>query len=203
MAESAPLVVAITGASGAAYGVRLVEVLLAAGTTVHLSISTSGQAVIKEELCRWVDLERFDLPTLLGGPAPPTGRLHYHHHKNLMAPIASGSFLTAGMVICPCSGTTLASVAHAIGENLIHRAAEVHLKERRKLVVVPRETPLSLPQLKNMQAIHEAGAVVLPASPGFYAGAETVADLVDFVVARICDQLSVDHSLMRRWGTDA
>ncbi len=203
MAESLPLVVAITGASGAAYGVRLVEVLLAAGKTVHLSISTSGQAVIEEELSRRVDLERFDLPTLLGGPSPTTGRLHYHHHKNLMAPIASGSFLTTGMVICPCSGTTLASVAHAIGENLIHRAAEVHLKERRKLVVVPRETPLSLPQLKNMQAIHEAGAVVLPASPGFYAGAETVADLVDFVVARICDQLGVDHSLMRRWGTDA
>jgi 4-hydroxy-3-polyprenylbenzoate decarboxylase len=117
-----------------------------------------------------------------------------------MAPIASGSFLTAAMAICPCSGSTLAAVAHSMGENLIHRAAEVHLKERRKLVVVPRETPLSLPQLKNMQAIHEAGAVVLPAAPGFYHGAETVADLVDFVVARICDQLGVANTLMRRWG---
>jgi 4-hydroxy-3-polyprenylbenzoate decarboxylase len=208
-AAPAPLVVAITGASGAPYAVRLVEVLLASGREMHLSISPSGQAVIAEELGRRVDLERFDLADLLGGPAAERlaaggaaapGRLHYHHFKNLMACIASGSFLTAGMVICPCSGSTLAAVAHAMGENLIHRAAEVHLKERRKLVVVPRETPLSLPQLKNMQAIHEAGAVVLPAAPGFYARAETVADLVDFVVARICDQLGVANTLIRRWG---
>jgi len=195
-----PIVLGITGASGAPYGVRLLEVLLAAGREVHLSISPSGEAVLATELGRRIDLDRFDAAALLGKPVPAAGRLHYHHHKNLMAPIASGSFLTAAMVICPCSGSTLAAVAHAMGENLIHRAAEVHLKERRKLVVVPRETPLSLPQLKNMQAIHEAGAVVLPAAPGFYAGAASVADLVDFVVARICDQLGVAHSLVRRWG---
>jgi 4-hydroxy-3-polyprenylbenzoate decarboxylase len=195
-----PLVVGITGASGAAYAVRLLEVLLEAGREVHLAISPSGQAVIATELGRPLDLDRFDVAALLGKPAPTTGRLHYHHHKNLMAPIASGSFLTAAMVICPCSGSTLSAVAHSMGENLIHRAAEVHLKERRKLVVVPRETPLSLPQLKNMQAIHEAGAVVLPAAPGFYHGAESVSDLVDFVVARICDQLGVPNALMRRWG---
>jgi 4-hydroxy-3-polyprenylbenzoate decarboxylase len=197
---AAPLVVAITGASGAPYGARLLEVLLAAGREVHLAISPSGQAVIREELHREVNLESFELESLLGHPAPPAGRIHYHHFKNLMAPIASGSFLTGGMVICPCSGSTLAAVAHSMGENLIHRAAEVHLKERRKLVVVPRETPLSLPQLKNMQAIHEAGAVVLPAAPGFYAKADTVADLVDFVVARIADQLGVTNTLIRRWG---
>ena len=119
-----------------------------------------------------------------------------------MAPLASGSFLPAAMVICPCSGGTLSAVAHSQGGNLIHRAAEVHLKERRKLVVVPRETPLSLPQMKNMVAIHEAGAVVLPASPGFYAGARSVADLVDFVVARICDQIGVANTLVRRWGSE-
>ena len=203
MTDTPPLVVAVTGASGAPYGVRLLEVLLAAGREVHLAISPSGQAVIEEELGRRIDLDRFELATLLGGPAPATGRIHYHHYKNLMAPIASGSFLTSGMVICPCSGSTLAAVAHAMGENLIHRAAEVHLKERRKLVVVPRETPLSLPQLKNMQAIHEAGAVVLPAAPGFYARAETVADLVDFVVARVCDQLGVANALIPRWGTES
>ena len=197
---AAPLVVGITGASGAAYAVRLLEVLLEAGREVHLAISPSGQAVIATELGRPLDLDRFDVAALLGKPAPAAGRLHYHHHKNLMAPIASGSFLTAAMVICPCSGSTLSAVAHSMGENLIHRAAEVHLKERRKLVVVPRETPLSLPQLKNMQAIHEAGAVVLPAAPGFYHGAESVSDLVDFVVARICDQLGVPNALMRRWG---
>jgi 4-hydroxy-3-polyprenylbenzoate decarboxylase len=195
-----PLVVGITGASGAPYAVRLVEVLLAAGREVHLTISPSGQAVIETELGRRINLERFDPRALLGTAPPAAGRLEYFHHKNLMAPIASGSFITSGMVICPCSGSTLAAVAHSVGENLIHRAAEVHLKERRKLVVVPRETPLSLPQLKNMQAIHEAGAVVLPASPGFYHGAGTVADLVDFVVARICDQLGVDNTLVRRWG---
>lgn len=195
-----PLVVGITGASGAAYAVRLVEVLLAADREVHLAISPSGQAVIETELGRRIDLERFEPRALLGAAPPAAGRLAYFHHKNLMAPIASGSCLTGGMVICPCSGSTLAAVAHSVGENLIHRAAEVHLKERRKLVVVPRETPLSLPQLKNMQAIHEAGAVVLPASPGFYHGASTVSDLVDFVVARICDQLGVDNALIRRWG---
>ena len=200
MAAAAPLVVGITGASGAPYAVRLLEVLLEAGRDVHLSISPSGQAVIATELGRTIDLDRFDIAALLGHATPAAGRLTYHHHKNLMAPIASGSFLTAAMVICPCSGSTLSAVAHSMGENLIHRAAEVHLKERRKLVVVPRETPLSLPQLKNMQAIHEAGAVVLPAAPGFYHGAATLADLVDFVVARICDQLGVGNSLIRRWG---
>jgi flavin prenyltransferase len=196
----APLVLGITGASGAAYAVRLLEVLLEAGREVHLAISPSGQAVIGEELGRRIDLDAFRIEELLGGKVPAVGRLHYHHFKNLMAPIASGSFLTRGMVICPCSGSTLSAVAHSMGENLIHRAAEVHLKERRQLVVVPRETPLSLPQLRNMQAIHEAGAVVLPASPGFYHGAETIADLVDFVVARICDQLGVPNALVRRWG---
>ena len=198
-----PLVLGITGASGAPYAVRLLEVLLEAGRDVHLSISPSGQAVIGEELGLRIDLDRFEPETLLGKASPAIKKLNHltsYHHKNLMAPIASGSFLTAGMVICPCSGSTLSAVAHSMGENLIHRAAEVHLKERRKLVVVPRETPLSLPQLKNMQAIHEAGAVVLPASPGFYHGATTVADLVDFVVARICDQLGVANTLMRRWG---
>ena len=190
MAAIPPLVVGITGASGAPYAVRLLEVLLESGREVHLAISPSGQAVIGEELGRQIDLDRFDLAALLGRPAPTTGILHYHHHKNLMAPIASGSFLTAAMVICPCSGSTLSAIAHSMGENLIHRAAEVHLKERRKLVVV----------LKNMQAIHEAGAVVLPAAPGFYHGAATVADLVDFIVARICDQLGVPNALIRRWG---
>jgi 4-hydroxy-3-polyprenylbenzoate decarboxylase len=199
----APLVVGITGASGAPYAIRLLEVLLAADREIHLAISPSGQAVIEQEVGRRIDLDTFRLDVLLGKAPPTTGTLHYHHYKNLMAPIASGSFLTAAMVICPCSGSTLGALAHSVGENLIHRAAEVHLKERRKLVVVPRETPLSLPQLKNMQAVHEAGAVVLPASPGFYHGAESVADLVDFVVARICDQLGVANSLMTRWGASS
>jgi 4-hydroxy-3-polyprenylbenzoate decarboxylase len=198
-APDKPIVVAITGASGAAYGVRLLEVLLDAGCEVHLTISPSGQAVIEHELGLKPDLERFEIADLNLNASLP-GRLKYHHYKNLMAPIASGSFLTAGMVICPCSGSTLGAVVHAVGENLIHRAAEVHLKERRKLILVPRETPLSLPQLDNMKRAAESGAVVLPASPGFYHGAKTVQDLVDFVVARICDQLGVEHALINRWG---
>jgi 4-hydroxy-3-polyprenylbenzoate decarboxylase len=117
-----------------------------------------------------------------------------------MAPMASGSFLSDGMVICPCSGSTLSAVAAGASNNLIQRAAEVHLKERRRLVLVPRETPLSLAHIENMRAVTLAGAVVLPASPGWYHGAKTMADLVDFVVARICDQLGVEHALTRRWG---
>jgi len=200
-----PLVMAITGASGAPYAVRLLEVLLAAGREVHLVVSPAGVAVIRQELGVALDADAPDPALLLGAAgakvlAGSGGRLHVWHHRDLMAPIASGSFLTAAMVVCPCSGGTMSAIAHAHGENLVHRAAEVHLKERRKLVLVPRETPLSLPQLRNMAAVHEAGAVVLPAAPGFYAGATTIADLVDFVVARICDQLGVRNALVRRWG---
>ncbi len=195
-----PIVLGVTGASGAIYSRRLLHVLLDSNCDVHLSVSPSGKAVFEQELNVSLDLDDFSAEQFLGTATPLSGRLTYHHYKNLMAPIASGSFLTSAMVICPCSGSTLSAVAHAMGDNLIHRAAEVHLKERRKLVVVPRESPLSLPQLKNMQAIHEAGAVVLPASPGFYHKAETIDDLVNFVVARICDQLNITNELVCRWG---
>jgi 4-hydroxy-3-polyprenylbenzoate decarboxylase len=131
----------------------------------------------------------------------PRGTVYYHHYQDCKAAIASGSFRTDGMVICPCSTRTLAAVAGSASANLIHRAAEVHLKERRKLVLVPRETPLSLPFLENLQRAARAGAVVLPASPGFYHGVRGVGDLVDFIVARICDQLGVGHHLIRRWGS--
>ena len=118
-----------------------------------------------------------------------------------MAPMASGSAPSAGMVICPCSGGTLSSIAHAASGNLIQRAADVHLKERRPLILVPRETPLSIPQLDNMLRVAQAGATVLPAMPGFYHAPETIDDLVDFVVGRICDQLGVEQELIRRWGS--
>src|SRR5262245_43417910 len=167
------LVVAFTGASGAPYGVRLVEVLLRAGRDVHLTISPAAAEVIEQELGRAVRLaaNEYD-PRMLLGPAADgldLARLHYHHFRDFRAGIASGSFLTGGMVICPCSMGTLAAVAHGLSENLIHRAADVHLKERRKLVLVPRETPLGLAALRNMVAATEAGAVVLPAMPAFYA----------------------------------
>jgi 4-hydroxy-3-polyprenylbenzoate decarboxylase len=200
-----PLVVAITGASGAIYGVRLLEVLLESNCEIHLIISPSGAAVVQQELGRSIDLESFDPKALL----PPNeianaeGRLRYHHYQNFMAAPASGSFLTGGMVVCPCSGSTLSGIAHGASNNLIQRAADVHLKERRKLVLVPRETPLSLIHLDSMRRAAEAGAVILPAMPGWYHGAKTIQDLVDFVVARILDQLGIQHELMRRWDTIA
>jgi flavin prenyltransferase len=196
-----PICIGITGASGAVYAVRLVEVLRAAGRDVHLSISPSGRDVIRQELDLSVDLNDFKEQSLLtdaGGGRP--GKLHYHHWQDFMAPIASGSFLTGGMVICPCSGTTLSAIAAGGANNLIQRAAEVHLKERRKLILVPRETPLSLPHIENMRRVTVAGAVVLPASPGWYHGVNDVRDLVDFIVARICDQLGVEQTLTKRWG---
>ena len=194
---SHPIVIGITGASGAVYATRLVDVLLRAGHEVHLSISPSGRDVMQQELDRTVDLENFDAKRLFAENAEG---LTYHHWQNFMAPIASGSFLTGGMVICPCSGTTLSSVAAGASGNLIQRAAEVHLKERRRLILVPRETPLSLTHIDNMRRVTEAGAVVLPASPGWYHGVTKLDDLVDFVVGRICDQLGVNNRLMRRWG---
>ena len=215
-----PVVLGITGASGAVYARRLLEVLLALGRDVHLVISPSAKLVFREELGVTLDLDRGDpaecLATLLGGtsvdPASPAstssatrggpvGVVRMHHHQDFMAPIASGSFLTSGMVICPCSGGTLSGVVHAASGNLIQRAADVHLKERRKLILVPRETPLSIPQLDNLKRAAEAGAVVLPAMPGWYHGVRTLQDLVDFIVARILDQLGVEHQLMKRWGT--
>ena len=194
-----PLVVAITGASGAVYGVRLLEVLLHSGYDIHLTISPSGKEVIAQELKRQINLEDFRLDSLLD-IAAFSGSLHYHHHTNFLSPIASGSYLTGGMVICPCSGSTLSAVVYASGNNLIHRAADVHLKERRRLILVPRETPLSVRQLENMRQACEAGAVVLPAAPGWYHGVKSLQDLVDFIVARILDQLSIPHTLMKRWG---
>jgi flavin prenyltransferase len=218
------VVLAMTGASGAIYALRLLEILLEAGRHVHLTVSTSARLVVRQELGIDVALDKFDprqlvlsadsphrhgmpaaISEVLSGAAAASlargRRLTYHHVDDLFAPIASGSFLTDAMVICPCSGSTLGAVVHGTGENLIHRAAGVHLKERRKLIVVPRETPLSTIQLENMRRAAEAGAVVLPAMPGFYHGAQSIRDLVDFVVARICDQLGMDNALMRRWGS--
>lgn len=192
------LVVALTGASGSPYGVRLLQVLLAAGRTVHLTISPAAAEVIRAELDRTIALDAFDPGALVGDV--DTSRLHYHHFRDFRAGIASGSFLTAGMAVCPCSMGTAAAIAHGTSENLIHRAADVHLKERRKLVLVPRETPLGVVQLRNLLLCAEAGAVVLPAMPAFYTQPGSVADMVDFVVGRVCDQLGVEHDLLKRWG---
>src|SRR5262245_48018471 len=195
------LVLAITGASGSPYAVRLLEILLRAGRTVHLVISPAATEVMQRELGVTIDLNRFVPAVLLGPQCVEVSRLNYHHFRDFQAGIASGSFLTAGMVVCPCSMGTVAAIAHGVSENLIHRAADVHLKERRKLVLVPRETPLGIIQLRNLATVAEAGAVVLPAMPAFYTLPKTVDDMIDFVVGRVCDQLGVEHGLLKRWGT--
>ena len=192
-----PIVLAMTGASGAPYAVELLRTLSRSGRTVHLTISPSGAQVLREELGLEISLTRFD-PAPFGDMGP--GRVVYHHHGDFSAGIASGSFLTGGMVVSPCSMSTLAAIAHGITTNLITRAADVHLKERRKLVLVPRETPLSLVHIENMAGVTRAGAVVLPAMPGWYHRPTSLDDLVRFVVSRICDQLGVDNTLINRWG---
>jgi 4-hydroxy-3-polyprenylbenzoate decarboxylase len=191
------LVVAITGASGAAYAVRLLQLLRRMGRTVQLTLSPSAVQVLREELGLELNLDAFD-PSLLGGDGP--GRLVYHHHQDFRAGIASGSFPTGGMVIIPCSMSTLGAIAGGITTNLITRAADVHLKERRKLILVPRETPLSLIHLENMVRVTRAGAVVLPAMPGWYHHPRRLEDLVDFVVGRVCDQFGIHNALSPRWG---
>jgi flavin prenyltransferase len=199
---AADLVLAFTGASGTPYGIRLLEELLRAGRTVHLTLSPAGVEVLAHELDRHVRLDHFALSDLLGSAeaeAKP-GQVQYHDYRDFSAGIASGSFLTAGMVICPCSMGTIGAIANGLSQNLIHRAAEVHLKERRKIILVPRETPLHLIQLRNLAACAEAGAVILPAMPAFYTRPQSLQDAVDFVVGRICDQLSVGHQLLQRWG---
>ncbi len=198
------LVVAITGASGAPYGIHLLNTLIRAGRSIHLTISPAAVEVFKQEVKREIDLHNFRIEDLLGeaGAKPEAGQVKYHFFQDYQAGIASGSFLTGGMVICPCSMGTVAAIAHGHSQNLIHRSADVHLKERRKLVLVPRETPLSVVQLRNLATCAEVGAVVLPAMPGFYNCPESLQHLLDFVVARICDQLEVEHDLIRRWGNE-
>jgi flavin prenyltransferase len=191
------LVVAMTGASGAPYGVRLLQVLCQVGVTIHLTVSPSAVQVLHEEMDLKLALDSFD-PTIFGGLGP--GRLVYHHYQDFTAGIASGSFQTGGMVIIPCSMSTLGAIAGGITTNLITRAADVHLKERRKLILVPRETPLSLIHLENMLTVTRAGAVVLPAMPGWYHRPRRLDDVINFVVARICDQFGIDNSLIARWG---
>ena len=193
---------ALTGASGMPYGLRLLDCLLAAGCRVQLLYSPAAQVVARQELA-------FELPSrpaearaaLLARlqPAAPE-LLAVYGREEWFAPVASGSNPPDAMVVCPCSMGTLAAIAQGLAANLIGRAADVVLKEGRKLVLVPRETPFSVIHLENMLRLARAGAVILPPSPGFYHHPQQVEDLVDFVVARILDQLAVPHALMARWG---
>ena len=191
-----PVAVAWTGASGLAYGVRLVEVLLNAGVPVDLMRSDAVEQTAAAELDRSLADVLADLHAVEAAPLRELGKHEFS------ASVASGSAPLRGMVVCPCSMSSLARIASGTGETLLHRAADVCLKERRPLIVVPRETPLAVHHLENMTRLARNGAVVLPAMPGFYNGPKSMNDLVDFIVQRICDQLDVPVDLSRRWGDD-
>jgi len=193
---------ALTGASGMPYGLRLLECLLAAGCRVQLLYSPAAQVVARQEM----DLELSSRPAetraalLARHVAVDPEKLAVFGREEWFAPVASGSNPPDAMVVCPCSMGTLAAIAQGLADNLIERAADVVLKEGRKLILVPRETPLSAIHLENMLRLARAGAVILPPSPGFYHRPQTVAEVVEFVVARVLDQLAVPHTLMQRWG---
>lgn len=200
MIVASTLTIAWTGASGIAYGVRLVDVLLRAGVPVDLLRSDAVEQTAAAELDRSLD----DVLADLRATAADAGvALREYTKRDFSAPVASGSAPSRGMVVCPCTMATMARIATGTGSTLLHRAADVCLKEGRTLIVVPRETPLAVHHLENMTRLARNGAVVLPAMPGFYHRPESVDDLVDFVVQRICDRLGVDAGLTGRWGDDA
>jgi len=196
-----PIALAITGASGSAYALRLVECLISAGEAVDLMVSQAGQIVLKME-------SDLDLPGQPGEAerlltarfkAAP-GQLRVFGRQQWLAPVASGSNPPRAMVVCPCTTGTLSAIACGASNDLLERAADVVLKERRKLILVVRETPLSEIHLENMLKLSRMGAVIMPANPGFYHRPQNLQQLVDFMVARILDQLDVPHELMGRWG---
>ncbi len=181
------IIVGLSGGSCTIYGIGVLKVLKELGIETHLVVSTMGEYVANHECGVSLD-ELKSMAT------------YFHDNKDLAAPIASGSFKTDGMVIVPCSMRTLGAVANGLSDNLLTRAADVVIKERRKLVVVPRETPLSVIHLENMLKLAKMGVVVMPASPGFYHKPESIGDIVSIMVGRILDQLDIDHNLFKRWG---
>jgi flavin prenyltransferase len=201
MGATGRFVLGISGASGAAYAIRLLEQLLVRGAEVHLVVSEYGRRLLADE----AGIRRLDLESLLPGLSTSAAaeayaaRLIVHPHKDVGAVIASGSFLHDGMAVLPCSSASLGAMATGSGSNLLCRAAMVTLKERRTLVVCPRETPLSLIDIENMRTLALAGAIVCPTNPGFYLGPRSVEDLVDFMVGKVLDLLKVPHDLATRW----
>lgn len=197
------ITLAITGASGAQYGLRLLQCLLAADCKVYLLLSSAAEVVIRTE----TDL---DLPEAFEEQQAFLNQMFDADEEQLQllakddwfSPVASGSSSPSSMVICPASGGTLSAVAYGASNNLIERAADVALKERRQLILVPREAPYSAIHLENMLKLTQLGAVIIPASPGFYMQPQTINELIDFIVARILDQLGIEQDLMPRWGED-
>jgi 4-hydroxy-3-polyprenylbenzoate decarboxylase len=194
------IVIGITGASGAIYAVRTIAALLEQGARLEIVASDFGRRLLRDELGEEAAIDRLaDFLAARYGAGVKRGSFVVHSNRDLGATIASGSHDARGMVIVPCSMKTLAGVAHGLSRSLIERAADVMLKERRPLVIVPRETPMSLPQLKNMVLCAEAGAMVLPAMPAFYQGPKTLDDLADFMAGKILSALGFEHSLYPAW----
>jgi len=189
--------VGLTGASGAVYGITLVRTLAEAGIDVSFSLSASGAKVLRYEMGIETDPDAPDLARLFPGGEE---RVRFFPRDMVEAPVSSGSHRTDAAVVCPCSMGTVGAIANGLSDNLIERAADVMLKEGRPLVLVPRETPLSLVHLRNLTKAAEAGAVILPAAPGFYHGPKTIDDLVRHVVMKITDRLGLRLDLVRRWG---
>lgn len=196
----ATVTLAFTGASGLPYGIRLLEQLLAAGCRVWLLYSPAAQVVAQQEMQLSLPSQAKALQALWREQYRCGEQLSVFGREEWFAPPASGSNPADAMVICPCSMGALAAIAHGMSDNLIERAADVSIKEKRPLILVPRETPLSVIHLENMLALARLGVTILPPAPGFYTHPSTVDDMVDFVVARILDQLRIPHTLMARWG---
>ncbi|MGC3871918.1 flavin prenyltransferase UbiX [Halomonas sp. GXIMD04776] len=200
-AFNTPITVALTGASGAQYGLRLIDCLVASGHEVWVMVSKAAHMVIATETTEKLPAQPDKLAEALSrrsGAAPR--QIRCFAREDWMAPVASGSGAGAAMVVCPCSTGTLSAVATGASNNLIERAADVALKERRRLVLVLREAPFSAIHLEHMLTLARLGVTILPAAPGFYHQPNSIDDLIDFIVARILNQLGVEHHLMPRWG---
>lgn len=197
------ITLALTGASGMPYGIRLLEMLLREGKQVYLLYSKVAQIVAQQEMNLALPSSAKETEAFFNRRYQvPDGQLRVFGREEWFAPVASGSNPADAMVICPCTMGTMAAVAAGLSQNLIERAADVMLKEHRPLIIVPRETPFSVIHLENMLKLARSGAVILPANPGFYHHPQAVQDLVDFVVARILDHLGVKHDLIARWGAE-
>ncbi|WP_435171202.1 UbiX family flavin prenyltransferase [Paenibacillus glycanilyticus] len=194
-------VVGITGASGAIYGIRLIEELLQANYLVHVVVTEAGWRVLKEEL-GWDTSRRQAALEHRFGEAVTAGRLVFHPNADIGASIASGSFQVEGMAIVPCSMGSLASMARGISDDLLTRAADVMLKEGRKLIIVPRETPLHAIHLENMLTLARLGVRIIPAMPAFYYKPQSMDEMINFLVGKVLDSMSIEHQLFRRWGDD-
>lgn len=196
-----PVTVALTGASGAQYALRLIDVLVAAGHEVWVMVSKAAHMVIATETDVTLPAAPAKLEqALIVRSGAKAGQIRCFGREDWMAPVASGSGAPSAMVICPCSTGTLSAVATGASNNLIERAADVAIKERRTLVMVPRESPFSPIHLEHMLTLSRLGVVILPAAPGFYHRPASIDDLIDFIVARILNQLGIEHALMPRWG---